>query len=295
MSTQNTLPIEQQQPVKNHEKERDVIFTANGSGKAAHDIYRTGALVGMESMNTRPPDNIPVEFVDWPFSKLGEFPDVGELFDAHLKVVRGEQPRYAVAPDIDATVSSEDGLAWAEELQDHCETVIVVPKTVRPIEVPDRYRVGMPCQERYGPTPWQWPEYQECESVHLLGGSPKKHHEILKHYVAVESLDTTSPLRAASFGGYWDGDGWTSVDGDELFYWCLKQSYRNMRHSMNPRRRVWDPRARNSSLDYESAFRDLDDTGLFDHDEYIPRPGRAAYYVCNGPTELAEYVLNEVR
>ncbi|GAA0308667.1 DUF6610 family protein [Halarchaeum salinum] len=180
-----------------------------------------------------------MDFVDWPFSKLDDYSDVGEMFDAHYKIVRAEKPKYAVAPDVDEFTTYTDVKAWADELGEYAETVIVVPKTIHPKEVARRFRVGMPCQPRYGPTPWQWTEYSTCAEVHLLGGSPVKHAEIMKYHIPVESVDTTSPVKAARFGDYWNGSQWYNSTGG--FYWCLKQSYRNMRRSMNPRREVWDP------------------------------------------------------
>jgi hypothetical protein len=149
---------------------------------------------------------------------------VGELFDQHLKVVKSERPKLAVAPDLDEFTSYRDAIAWADELDRYAETVIVVPKLEHPRCMPDRFRVGMPCQDRYGPPPWQWTEYTTCREVHLLGGSPVKHSEIQKYYIPVESVDTTSPVNAARFGSYWNGKKWDEVNGDDMFYWCLRTS-----------------------------------------------------------------------
>ena len=271
MSTQTTLG-EPQRPEKTAEWNREVVFTANGSARASRLVYRTGALVGMESLNIRPPDDVPVEFVDWPFSKLDEYRDVGELFDAHHGIVREERPKLAVAPDVEGDVSLEQAVEYGRELARHADVVIVVPKTVLPTDVPPGFRVGMPCQERYGPTPWQWTQYRPVEEVHLLGGSPVKHHEILKYGVPVESVDTTSPLAQARWGDYWDGRKWASADRG--FYWSLKQSYRAMRLSLNKDRRVWSPRARNRRLDWEEAWKEYNpDTDLWGPDE-IPGPPR---------------------
>jgi hypothetical protein len=99
MSTQATFD-QQQHRRSASGPERDVIFTARGSSEASRRIHRTGAYIGYESQNYRPPDDLDVEFVDWPFSKLDEFADMGELFDAHHRVVRSERPKYAVAPDV---------------------------------------------------------------------------------------------------------------------------------------------------------------------------------------------------
>jgi hypothetical protein len=279
MSIQTTLGERQPSLSKENKTERDVIFTANGSKRASEIVYRLGALVGMESLNTRPPDSIPIEFVDWPFSKLEDYPDIGELFEAHLRVVKSERPRYAVAPDIDERVSEAEALDMAAELSPYTETVIVDPKTVLPTDVPLGFRVGMPCQERYGPTPWKWTQYRPCEEVHLLGGSPVKHHEILKYHVPVESLDTSVPVTSAGWGDYWNGRKWANSDReDEFFYDCLKLSYRNIRFSMNRRRDVWDPRCRNRRHDYIEDFRENNpDADLVAPDEEPPIHGVVDY------------------
>jgi hypothetical protein len=273
MSIQTTLGEPQPKPPKTDKTERDVVFTANGSKRASEVVYRTGALVGMESLNTRPPDKIPVNFVDWPFSKLDDFPDLGELFDAHLGVVERERPRYAVAPDIDDRVSYRDAVGMATELSQYADTVIVVPKTVLPTDVPSEFRVGMPCQERYGPTPWRWTQYRPCEEVHLLGGSPVKHHEILKYSVPIESVDTSVPVTSAGWGDYWNGEKWVNSTRDsEFFYHCLRRSYSNMRYSLNRRRRVFDVRCRNRRLDYEEEFWKQPDADLWGPNDRPPSP-----------------------
>lgn len=284
MSIQTTLGESQPHLSTNDKQERDVIFTANGSARASREVRRAGALVGFNSLNQRPPEDIPVEFVDWPFNKVQAMddPDLGELFDAHLKTVRAERPRYAVAPDVNKFTQFEDVVEWAEELQHYADTVIMVPKAVLPTDIPPGFRVGMPCQERFGPPPWRWTQYRECGDVHLLGGSPVKHHEILKHYIEVESVDTTVPVTSAGWGDYWNGQKWESIgfQGDH-FYPCLRRSYRNMRQSLNSRRRVWEPRARNRREDYEDQFRDGPDGDLWGPGERPPSPAYELRYGSN--------------
>lgn len=276
--SQATLPLEPQPRTETSaESERDIIFTANGSRKASEAIFRVGALIGMESLNTRPPAEIPVEFVDWPWMKLADHGgNVETVFERHLWVVADEQPRYAVAPDVMGDLHLPAALDYADELQQYAETVIVVPKSVHPSRVPEEFRVGMPCQDRYGGTPWQWSEYQDCAEVHLLGGSPVKHHEIVKHFINVESVDTSVPIKPAQFGDIWSEHRlkWTPTEGD--FYWCLKETYRQMRQSMNPDRAVWDPRCRNRWFDYKRAFAASDDADLWGPGEEPPFPGREA-------------------
>ena len=227
---------------------RDVIFTANGSKKASRAVARTGALIGMESLNTRPPPEIPVEFVDWPFSKLAERGgNVEAVFEDHLQVVIEEKPKYAVAPDLDAYTGWDMVMEWADNLRHHCETVIVVPKTFHPESVPRRYRVGMPCQERYGPCPWGWPEYAGCDEVHLLGGSPIKHMAIFgekyavgkgPYVVPVESVDTSLPIKPSKFGDVWDAGSGQWEETEHSFYEALPRTYMNLRAALNPDRDV---------------------------------------------------------
>lgn len=125
--------------------------------------------------------------------------------EEHIECVRRDTPLIAVAPDIN---SDRDGCDYsvADELLKYAETVIVVPKAINALNVPNRFRVGIPCQERFGPVPPRpiW-EYQQCDSVHLLGGSPLKQSEIadLVGNDRVKSLDTASPIRASSRGSVW--------------------------------------------------------------------------------------------
>ncbi len=164
--------------------------------RAAH---RGGALVGVNS-SVEPPDDIPVEFVDWPFLE-DDFD-----FQAHLNVVKRHNPSYAVAPDIQSPDEFDSVISQADQLDEHAETVIVVPKGVKPNRIPSRFRVGLPAQDRFGGVPWPVWDYRSCGSVHILGGSPARQNE-LSHYVNVKSVDTASPLKAAQFGSVWN-DGW---------------------------------------------------------------------------------------
>ncbi|WP_281193697.1 DUF6610 family protein [Halorubrum sp. F4] len=260
MSTQQKLPVGDTSVPTSNQRERDVVFTARGSADATEAAWRVGALIGYESMNYRPPERFDVDFVDWPFSKLKKqtVPDEEGAWREHQKTVRSEKPRYAVAPDDD---ENSPGWGWvldrAADLAEYAETVIVVPKLHHPRDVPARYRVGLPCQERYGPSPHPWTAYRDCPEVHLLGGSPVKQAQARKYGVPVESADTTSPLTAANWMGYFDGYGWTKLPSERSdYYECVRRSYSNLRFALNPDRSVWSPRARNEQHDYEEAFYD---------------------------------------
>lgn len=123
----------------------------------------------------------------------------------HIEAVKEDRPLIAVAPDV---TDERDGNSFevADELAKYAENVIVVPKAMSARKVPSRFRVGIPCQKRFGQVPPRpiW-EYQQCEEVHLLGGSPLVQSEIADKIgeYRVKSLDTASPIAAAQSGKVW--------------------------------------------------------------------------------------------
>lgn len=203
----------------NYKNNIDVIITANGSTDLSRAAFRGGALIGYESGNSRPPDDIPVEFVDWPFTK----DDVS--FAEHFEVVKREQPRYAVAPDVEDAGELEQVLHQADLLANHAEVVIVVPKAVKPREIPERFRVGIPAQERFGGLPWPVWEYRGCGDVHILGGSPARQQELESYLERVDSVDSASAAKGAEFGDIWTGEGWEELDTN--FYDRIEESMNN--------------------------------------------------------------------
>lgn len=203
----------------------DVITTVNGGIEITESIYRAGGLVGLESKNTRPNVDLPIDFVDWPFSKSGT-----QSFEDHLEVVKAEKPMYAVAPDIEDDVGLYDALEYADQLDEYASIVIVVPKDVTPDVVGDEYRIGVPCQNLFGGPPHTIWEYRNCEQVHLLGGSPVLHKEF-QHYVNVRSVDTASIVKAAYRGSAWGGRKWEDVD--KGFYASLECSIESLVRQWN--------------------------------------------------------------
>lgn len=255
----------------------DVIVTSSGGEDMPRAAYRGGALVGINSSKSPPPDEIPVEFIDWPFLE-DDF-----SFSAHLNAVKNHNPTYAVAPDIREPEDFRDVIDKADRLRQHAETVIVVPKGVKPAQIPSRFRVGLPAQDRFGGVPWPVWDYRNCESVHILGGSPSRQNE-LSHYVAVDSVDTASPLKAAQFGSVWDGK-WQEKGHN--YYDRIERSMGNLLKEWNER--VDEDRVNLCRLEVEQP----DSCSLPDdrkarprsreqlcigQDEEVPFPGRAYFY-----------------
>jgi hypothetical protein len=212
-----------QQATSSSTEQIDVIITTSGGDSMAKAAYRGGALLGMNSSQNRPANHIPLEFIDWPFLE-DDF-----SFSDHLNVVKREKPRYAVAPDIQTPEEFTRRIAQADRLARHAETVIVVPKGVKPERIPTRFRVGLPAQEKFGGNPWPVWEYRNCRSVHILGGSPNTQFE-LEHYANVDSVDTASPLKAASFGNVWDG---TWGEAGHNYYDRIERSMDNLLSAWN--------------------------------------------------------------
>ncbi len=253
MSETTLYPVEEEKElvadIKN-KKHRDIIWMANGSVSATHSASRGGAMIGFEGFNTRPPSKFNINFVDFPFKKVQRYKkyDTESAFKQYVEIVKEEDPKYAVIPDIDEKLTIEQAYEYAYELQPHCETLIVAPKTIHPSKVPDFIRVGVPCQKKFSEAPWDVEDYRDCEELHLFGGSPHKHYELVfeEGLTNVRSMDTSVPLSSARWGDTWvmtdDGPRWQ--DGQGGVYGCVESTFINMhtvfnRHSYQSFKRPW--------------------------------------------------------
>lgn len=246
----------------------DVIVTSCGGTDMPRAAYRGGVLVGMSSAKNRPPAEVPVNFIDWPFLE-----DDFE-FEDHLNVVKREEPTYAVAPDIHTDETLDSAIAKADRLNRHAEIVIVVPKGVKPDKVPSRFRVGLPAQDRFGGVPWPVWEYRNCSSVHILGGSPNRQEE-LAHYVNVDSVDTASPLKAAQFGDVWENGEW-SEQGSNY--------YERVERSMIGLLNQWEEKVDKDKLHRRRRAMEMPETPNLMPDELKAEPP-SREELCIGPNE----------
>lgn len=261
----------------------DVITTINGGEDTAYAASRSGVMIGFESGNRRPPDDVPVDFVDWPFTKIEGPEDVEAAFRNHLDVVKRERPKYAVAPDIDETVGFNEAIGYAVQLKEYCEIVIVVPKSVHPKDVPQQFRVGMPCQERFGGTPHNWSEYRDCREVHVLGGHPTKQFETEKYYVPVRSVDTAVPISRARWGDVWEYSDRKFLRKQKGYYGTIEESFSNIWMEWNGvnvvlgrRQRLKYPKPITGNRHYDEDPLEVAD--YISEDESVPFPGRAWCY-----------------
>jgi hypothetical protein len=184
----------------------DVCVTVTGSAQNAAAIRAGGGLVGMVSNE---PDTPGIDFLDFPFRESTP------SFARHRALAKKHRPRYAVAPDADLTLAAGDTLELAADLDRYADTVIVVPKgDLRPADVPDRYRLGLPfAGEAFSGADVDVGAFARADRpVHVLGGSPSKQRRAFgptPQYpgVDVASLDTSQPILFAQFGEVWTVDG----------------------------------------------------------------------------------------
>lgn len=202
-----------------------VYSTATKGGKTATAISAAGVGLGYESGEVAPDGD--VQFVDYPFTK----PSVG--YDQHLAAVKQHRPELTVAPDIEDGRTLSTVVEQADELAQYADTVIVVPKSVEPSEVPDRFRVGLPLADYGSDSPWEIADFIGVGDVHVLGGPPDAQRHVVRSYVDVASVDGASVIRAANFYSVWRWpDGWTEAPESD-YYERVTASLKNLKAALN--------------------------------------------------------------
>jgi hypothetical protein len=150
--------------------------------------------------------------------------------EMHLAAVAKHRPKYATVADIMSRKQCEQAgieyhsfeqiMTWAEELQEHAENVIVIPKIDCITDIPASYMLGYSVPSSYGGTPIP-PDKFKGRRVHLLGGSPNKqiaYWQALRDEVV--SLDNNYLLKIANYGTAWMPNG-TQVSLTELGFGLL--------------------------------------------------------------------------
>jgi len=171
----------------------DVYMTTEGSTDTTAAIRASKARLGIRSDIAGRATG--AEFIDFPFT------DPRATFSSHLEIVKAVRPALAVAPDVEKGRSLDEAVAMGDELLLYADDVIVVPKTVRPGEIPSRFRVGVPTAKFGTSAPWGLFEYVGTGPVHVLGGPPGDQLEVGKT-LPVASVDTSTLSQRARFGTY---------------------------------------------------------------------------------------------
>lgn len=198
----------------------DVIFCWGGGDTSCCLAVRAGWKYGVRSSDIASPDRVcpvvprstrhAVTFIDNEFKEYDH--------QHHLEIVSHFKPKYATVRDImtpeQCTAAGitfypyEQIMEWAEELAEHAENVIVIPKYNCLDRIPDKFVLGYSVPTEYGGTPLPVESFRG-RRVHLLGGSWKAQ---LAHMAQlgddVISVDNNHVERIASrWGEFIDPDG----------------------------------------------------------------------------------------
>jgi len=193
------------------------IMTIQNDGDVATAIEKTPAKIGFTSAHSNI-SRIPY-FLDYPFTKSNF------TFDEHLTAAKRLKPKIVVAPDVEKGLSLDDAIHQADLLSDHSETVIMVPKSVHPTDIPNRFRVGLTMANFGSSSPWLLWDYKECKSIHILGGSPARQLIAFDYGLRIDSLDSFGLGIEAMFG-IWDNKS-TDAPDDWDYQKRLIQSINN--------------------------------------------------------------------
>lgn len=136
----------------------------------------------------------------------------------HLAAIAKFKPKYATVCDVMTEQQCKDDkiayhpfdeiMAWAEELREHAENVILIPKYDCIDQIPDHFMLGYSIPTSHGGTPLH-PERFKGRRLHLLGGSWSKQLDYLDFFGDdVRSVDNNHVAKIASeWGQFVDIDG----------------------------------------------------------------------------------------
>jgi hypothetical protein len=150
----------------------DLIFTFSQSDGACCMAVDAGLLYGTRSTKSRPCERHRSEFVDNEWK--------GYDHEAHVAGVAALRPRYATVLDLLSKAQCEqmglpyksfdEIMKYAEDVEPHCENVILIPKYDCIADIPKKYMLGYSVPSRYGGTPLAFDRFVG-RRTHLLGGS----------------------------------------------------------------------------------------------------------------------------
>ena len=184
----------------------DAIYTTTFPASCCLAV-NSGFKIGIQSTKEPCPcvlcGKYPVTFVDNDYFNYNH--------EKHLDYVRRWRPKYATVRDVMTPeqcqesgiehYSLEQVLAWAAELAQYAENVIVIPKYDCLAQIPDCYMLGYSVPTSHGGTPLPVEAFKG-RRVHLLGGSWKAqlaHMAVLGDDVV--SMDNNYQGNIAQMGG----------------------------------------------------------------------------------------------
>lgn len=194
----------------------DAIFSMGRLSSITYAAYEMGFIPGVISTALSAARHLREAL---PHLRLGFMDNEWHDYDhaAHVAAVAETKPKYATVRDAMTKQQCEDAgvefiplprvLEMAEEVAEHADHVIVIPKYDCLHQIPDRYVLGYSVQTSYGGTPLPITAFRG-RRIHLLGGSWANQ----RRYLAlmgddVVSFDNNHLLRVAEYGKFTFPDG----------------------------------------------------------------------------------------
>ena len=157
--------------------------------------------------------NVKIDFID------NEFTDYNH--EKHLQAVELFQPKYATVRDLMTKKQCQEAgteyytfeqiMEWAEQVSEHAQNVIIIPKYDCIDKIPDKYMLGYSVPSSYGGTPLPLEAFKG-RNVHLLGGNWKRQLTALSVLGEdIVSLDNNHMMKISRFGLMYGPNG-TEVD-----------------------------------------------------------------------------------
>lgn len=167
----------------------ELIFCGGGNYHRAKIAKDSGFLLGAQLPNTTVYDVYkPLYFADQDFKR--------PRYTDYIKSIRRYQPYMASVLDIEEWRRLDEYLMRAEEISQHCQVVMLIPKVKGIIkELPrtingKQVRLGYSIPTSFGGTTVPIGEFQDWP-VHLLGGNPLKQLSLYKEFNTI-SVDGNS-------------------------------------------------------------------------------------------------------
>lgn len=208
----------------------DVYMTTEGGKDTTLAVRESPVSLGVRT-GYEPHDDEGVHFLDFPFT------DPDATFVDHLAECIRWEPEVAVAPDIEKGRELGDVIDKADMLAEYADTVVIVPKSIHPDRVPDRFRVGFPASDYGSGHPWSVWDFSGCDSVHILGGGYSRQLKY-QDYLAVESVDTATLGKRCRFGTFHVRRGSVNDVPDGWDY------RRRLRYALHHYHMAWNPDVR---------------------------------------------------
>ncbi len=194
----------------------DAVFSMGRLSSITLAAYEMGFLPGIISTSLSAARDLAQRL---PGVRLGFMDNEWHDYDhaAHVAAVAETRPKYATVRDAMTKQQCEDSgveflplpriLEMAEEVAEHADNVIVIPKYDCLDKIPEQYVIGFSVPTSYGGTPMPI-ESLRGRRIHLLGGSWTKQRQYLALMGDdVVAFDNNHLLRVSEFGDFTYPDG----------------------------------------------------------------------------------------